>query len=172
MEEVPCMKIRSMKWVTAIILFCSLSDFHGQCTIKSDVQSSGLIYKHTEKELLYTTKKYKLFSAVFHDGEKYYLKISIRPLKSKNLKSNEFTLQLKDGKKHKLGLYDSFQTKKDTTLDVLFNINEEILTDLTKSDVSAITISIETGPKRYKLVDHHALIRKQFNCMQKEMEKN
>jgi len=141
----------------------------GQCKIKSEVQQNGLIFKHTEKELLYTTKSYTLFSAVFYDGQKYYLKVVLRPLKSKKVKKDQFTLDLKNGKKCTLDFYDSFEVKKDSALDVLFRITDEVLADLTKSDVSAITISLDTGPKRCGLIDHHALIRKQLNCMVKEL---
>ena len=154
------------------LVICCLIRFtatYSQCKIKSEVQQNGLVFKHTEKELLYTTKSYTLYSAVFHDGQRYYLKIIISPMKSKKVTKEQFTLELKNGKKHKLDFYDVYEVKKDSAIDVLFKIKTEVLDDLTKSDVSAIAIDIDSGMKRYKLVNHHALIRRQLDCMLQEL---
>ncbi len=158
-----------MKWIFLFAIQLVFFFAPGQCRIKSDVQQNGLVFKYTEKELLYVTRSYTLFSAAFHDGQKYYLKVVISPMKSKKVKKDQFTLELKNGKKFDLDFYDSFEVKKDSAFDVLFRIKDDVLAELSKSDVTAITINIDSGSKRYKLVNHHALIRKQLNCLVKEI---
>jgi hypothetical protein len=158
-----------MKWTLIILLTMRAAFTFAQCEVVSEVLKDGLAFKHTNKELLYSTKTYTLFSAAFHDGERYYLKMVIRPMKSKRVKKEQIMLELKNGEKHRLDFYDAFEVKKDTALDLLFEIKEEVLNQLVLYDVKSIALPMDSTMKHYNLIEHHALIRSQLNCLSKEL---
>lgn len=160
-----------MKCFLVFLLFFAVFQARSQCNIISQVQPNGTVNKLTKKDTLYVTKSYTLFSAAFYAGKNYYFKLVVKPTFFKKVKKEQVTLQLSTGAKVKLDFYDAQEVKKDSAMDILFEISEKVLPQLVKNNVHAVSFSTDSGVKRYQLVDHRALLRKQLNCLIEEVEK-
>lgn len=160
-----------MKWFFVLLSQFILFTVAAQCVIQSEVQPNGTINKVTQQEVFYSTKTNMLYSASVYDGKNYYFDLIIKPITEKKIKKDKMLFQLANGTKGELKFYDTFESKTDTSLNVLFEIDKDMLDLLIKNDISSLTFSTEEGPKQYKLIKHHALLRKQLNCLMGTLEK-
>ncbi|KAF2513473.1 hypothetical protein [Flavobacterium foetidum] len=167
-----------MKKIIFFVLF-AFSGFtfsvSAQCEIKNRVLADGTMVYFFDPAVFYTTKSKSLKINIVTDKEQYF--IALRPMpfpdKKEGKKINDdLVISLSNHKNYKLTHYDTQYRNGDSTMQVLYLIDDQDITDFAAYEAVSAKINMEGTEfvRTYTFKLQKAAIMKQLQCFFKREE--
>ncbi len=154
-----------------LFLVSFIPNGNAQCELKSEMNQNGTISTTSQSELIYSNEKYQMYSQIKFDGIDYYLVWIVKPFLSKTLKPSKMEVLLDNKSTLLLDFYDSYETKKDTSMNFLYRVNTENVLLFSQNNIHTISFDAEFGVKNFILKLHKDQIKIQFNCVLNSLKK-
>jgi len=158
--------MRNTLWL--LLLLCSFSAF-SQCDIQNKISPDGTMYYFMEFQSFYFTDAKALKGGIYTDKENYYLALQPSPFpeKSKGIKMKEdLEITLANNKSYTLQHFDTQYVDDNSTLQLLYSIDEKQLKDLLGFEITQVKIDMKgsEGVRTYLLKLHKKALQEQLNC--------
>jgi hypothetical protein len=155
-------------------LFLAISSFP-QCEVQNFIYPDGSMFYFIEPVNFYWTKSKELKGGVVTDKENYYLALQPSPFPEKplgNKLKEHLELKLANDSIYILKHFDTRYLNHDSTMQMLFLIDNKKLDDFLNYDVISAKINMgeKEGIRTYTFKLHKSAIREQLACFMKEGE--
>jgi len=140
-----------------------------QCEIRNRVSPDGSMIYYINPVNFYWTKTKSLTGGIVTDKESYFLELLPVPFPEEpagNDLKDDLQLKLSDGTILSLEHYDTRYVEKDTSMRLLYLINEKDIDLVSKYEVFEALINMEgeEGIRTYKFKLHKSALKDQLNC--------
>jgi len=158
------------------LLFLLASEVFAQCDVKNKVLADGTMVYYFEPSDFYVTKSKSLKINILTDKEHYFVALQPLPFPPKNdgkKIKDDLIIHLANKKEYKLTHYDTQYRQNDSTMQVLYLIDDKDLDDFSKFEALVAKINMQGTEfvRDYTFKLHKDAILKQLTCFLKKEDK-